>query len=126
MPRKVTLRNNRRKTRNNRRKTRNNRRKTRNNRRKLKTRIFKKGGADYDKVNCCMCGKEVDKSKTLVPQICLQKYGSKAHRICSDCWWNNETGFARENAPHGCPGCAKNLPLTINNQEMVDLTLDDD
>jgi hypothetical protein len=96
--------------------------------RKTKRRIYKRGGTG-DKVNCCMCGKEFDKSDTLIPQVCLIKNGQKAHRICYNCWWNPETGFARENAPHGCPGCAKQLPLTnvpYKEPEMVDLTLDDD
>lgn len=93
-----------------------------------KLRKCKRGG-DYDKVTCCMCGREVNINDTLVPSKCLQIHGKKAHRICSECWWNPTTGFARENAPHGCPGCAKNLPLTkVQNTEpvMVDLTLDDD
>ena len=103
-------------------------RKTRNNR---KNRTYKKGGTNYDKVNCCICGKEVDKSDTLVPQSCSRINFEKAHRICSQCWWNPEYGFARENAPHGCPGCAKNFPLTSVNpkkkvSEIVDLTLEDD
>jgi len=117
MPRKTKIR-----VRKNKRKTR------RQKRRQTKRRIYKRGGTG-DKVNCCMCGKEVDKSDTLVPQICLQQHGQTAHRICSDCWWNPETGFAREGVPHGCPGCAKNLPLTsvpYKEPEMIDLTLDDD
>ena len=92
-------------------------------------RIDKKVETNYDIVICCMCGKELDKSDTLVPQICYQKYGQKAHRICCECWWNPETGFAREGAPHRCPGCVKNLPLTsipYKEPEIVDLTLDND
>jgi hypothetical protein len=77
------------------------------------SKIHKRGGDDYDKVNCCMCGKEVDINDTLVPMSCLRKYGkTKAHRICNQCWWDPVSGFAREDIRHGCPGCAKNLPLT--------------
>ena len=117
------------------RRVRKNKRKTRKNKRK--TRTYKKGGTNYDKVNCCICGKEVDKSDTLVPQSCSRINFEKAHRICSQCWWNTEYGFARENAPHGCPGCANNFPLTnvkpktnvqpkTNISEIIDLTLEDD
>lgn len=101
-------------------------RKTRRVRKYLKKN--RKGG-NNETVNCCMCGREVNINDTLVPSKCLQINGKRAHRICSECWWNPDTGFARENAPHGCPGCAKNLPLTkVQNTEpiMVDLTLDDD
>lgn len=90
---------------------------------------YKKGGDDYYKVNCCMCGNEVDIKDTLIPRECLNKYGQKAHRICSECWWRPETGFASETASHKCPGCVKNLPLTkvpIKKPEFIDLTLDDD
>lgn len=113
---------------------RSNKRQSRKNRRqskmyRRKTRTYKKGGDDFDKVNCCMCGKEVNITNTLIPRECLNKYGRKAHRICERCWWNPKTGFAREGISHGCPGCAKNLPLTkvqIKEPEFVDLTLDDD
>ena len=89
---------------------------------------YKKGG-ENEKVTCCMCEREVDKSNTLVPRACLNKNMSKAHRICHDCWWNPESGFAREDADHRCPGCLKNLPLTAlekNEPKFVDLTLDDE
>ena len=89
---------------------------------------YKKGG-ENEKVTCCMCEREVDKSNTLVPRACLIENGRAAHRICHDCWWNPETGFAREDADHRCPGCLKNLPLTaVENKEsgVIDLTLDDE
>ena len=88
---------------------------------------YKKGG-ENEKVTCCMCEREVDKSNTLIPRACLNKNLSKAHRICLDCWWDPVSGFARENETHGCPGCAKNFPLTVvkNEQKFVDLTLDDE
>lgn len=90
--------------------------------------IYKKGG-ENEKVTCCMCEREADKNDTLVPRACLQNNGAAAHRICRDCWWNPESGFAREDADHRCPGCLKNLPLTLvkkKEPEFVDLTLDDE
>lgn len=106
-------------------------RKTLKSKRTNKTcRRCKKGGEDDDeKVTCCMCEREVDKNSTLIPRECLNKFASRAHRICLDCWWNPEYGFARENAPHGCPGCAKKFPLTnvkSKKTEFVDLSLDDE
>ena len=89
---------------------------------------YKKGG-NNEKVTCCICEREVDKNNTLIPRACLIKNGVTAHRICNDCWWNPESGFAREDRPdHKCPGCVKNLPLTdVKNKEpeVIDLTLDD-
>jgi hypothetical protein len=89
---------------------------------------FKKGG-ENEKVTCCVCEREADKSNTLVPRVCLQNNGFAAHRICKDCWWNPESGFAREDSDHRCPGCLKNLPLTAvkkNKSEVIDLTSDDE
>jgi hypothetical protein len=86
-----------------------------------------KGGVN-EKVKCCMCERDVDKNNTLIPRECLINNGSAAHRICQDCWWNPEYGFAREYANHKCPGCIKKLPLTDvtkNNSEVIDLTLDE-
>jgi len=98
----------------------------RSNKRSFKR--YKKGGQE-EKVTCCICEREVNKNNTLIPRECLMKNGSKAHRICHDCWWNPESGFAREDADHRCPGCLKNLPLTaVKNKEpeFIDLTLEDD
>lgn len=89
---------------------------------------YKKGG-NNEKVKCCMCKREVDKNNTLIPRDCLIEHGIEAHRICNDCWWNPVSGFAREDrADHKCPGCVKNLPLTVVNKEqgMIDLTSDDE
>ena len=90
---------------------------------------IKKGG-ENEKVTCCMCEREVDKSNTLVPRACLIDHGRAAHRICHTCWWNPESGFALENrADHKCPGCLKNLPLiAVENKDpvVIDLTLDDE
>ena len=63
-------------------------------------------------VSCCVCEGTFPRDDTLVPARCLKENRERAHRICQDCWWDPETGFARENAPHGCPGCIKNFPLT--------------
>ena len=97
--------------------------------------IRRKGGTknnDNDNVICSMCETNVNKKDTLVPRVCLNEHGRKAHRICSECWWNPDTGFARENTKHGCPGCEKNIPLTkvtnlpTSNQpvKVIDLTED--
>lgn len=87
----------------------------------------RKGGNGY-KVKCCMCEKMVDKNNTFIPKECLINCGYKAaHKICTDCWWNLETGFARENASHKCPGCLKRLPLTHHTKMeliFIDLTND--
>ena len=64
------------------------------------------------KIDCCMCDKSIARDKTLVPLACLQKTGERAHRICQKCWWDPKSGFGRETAPHGCPGCKRGLPLT--------------
>ena len=89
---------------------------------------YKKGG-NNEKVTCCMCEREVDKNNTLIPRACLIEHGLEAHRICNDCWWNPESGFAREDRPdHKCPGCVKKLPLTDVNKEqgVIDLISDDE
>ena len=70
-------------------------------------------GPSADDINCCMCENKTSRKDTFMPLACLQKHGAKAHRICHNCWWDPETGFARENAPHGCPGCKKELPLNV-------------
>ena len=85
-------------------------RKSRKTRRIRKTRRYKRGGTQ---VKCCMCEKTVAVDGSLRPRACLEKHGSASHRICQDCWWNNEYGFAREGVSHECPGCKKGLPLTL-------------
>ena len=99
----------------------------RSNRKSIKR--YKKGG-ENEKVTCCVCKREVDKSNTLMPRACLNNNGFAAHRICNACWWNPESGFALENrADHKCPGCLKNLPLiAVENKDpvVIDLTLDDE
>lgn len=73
---------------------------------------------------CCMCGDAVDlddRLNALIPKQCLNKYGTlAAHRICKDCWFEPETGFAVEGANHQCPGCAKNMPLNKKPRSPVD------
>lgn len=91
-------------------------RKSRKNRTRRNYPKFKKfnvnaRGPSADDINCCMCENKTSRKDTFMPLACLQKHGAKAHRICHNCWWDPETGFARENAPHGCPGCKKELPL---------------
>ena len=89
---------------------------------------YRKGG-NNEKVKCCMCEREVDKNNTLIPRACLIEHGTSAHRICNDCWWNPESGFAREDrVDHKCPGCLKRLPLTVINKEqgVIDLISDDE
>jgi len=97
---------------------------------KKNTRRFRKGsgkGKTKETVKCCMCEKKKDVKNTLIPRICLEKYGRRAHRICGDCWWDETVGFARENSHHGCPGCAKETPLThVKKEKMVVIDLTDD
>jgi hypothetical protein len=81
-----------------------------------KSRKYKSKGGN-NKVKCSMCEKMVNKDKTLVPSECLLKHGKSAHRICDECWWDPNIGFARENASHRCPGCIKGLPLTKYTKE---------
>jgi len=52
--------------------------------------------------------------------------GARSHRICSPCWWDPISGFAREGASHKCPGCENSLQLTtaISSTTVVDLTND--
>jgi hypothetical protein len=101
--------------------------------RKNSKKVFKKGGNGEGKVNCCMCGKEVNIDETLIPLDCLQKMREKGkgpHRLCQHCWWNPDTGFAREGINHKCPCCEKGVPFpTIKlkeSTEVIDLTEDDD
>ena len=79
----------------------------------------------YDKINCCMCDKEISRENSLVPAVCLSKNGDiRGHRICKECWFNS---FAKEGVNHECPGCVKGLPLTEYKKEqpiIIDLTED--
>lgn len=88
--------------------------KTRKNRKSHKNRTSKGGGrtptiSPTGLVSCSICEHSFPRNETLVPARCLKEHGERAHRICKKCWWNK---FAREDAPHGCPGCIRGLPLT--------------
>jgi len=87
---------------------------------KKKRREKKKGGS---KEECCMCRNKIN-GTSFIPSGCLMKNGKiRAHKICSDCWWNS---FAKEGVNHQCPGCAKGLPLHGSPPpKIVDLTEDD-
>lgn len=98
-------------------KSRINRRKSKKTTKRVKTqkrikrsRVAK--GSQDEHVKCCMCDKEIVKVDGLMPAKCYRKYGAiRAHRICKECWWNKESGFAKEGVNHACPGCEKGLPL---------------
>jgi len=85
-------------------------------------------GGTKDKLECCMCEKKVDKENTLIPAACLMKHGKiNSHKICKDCWWDKDTGFAREGINHACPGCVKNPIVKAKGiNTIIDLTLDED
>lgn len=80
-----------------------------------------------DKIMCSMCEQMFEKdARMYTPRECLNKYGSRAHKICEDCWWGK---FAVEGESHRCPGCEKNIPLTSKKYEerepvILDLTED--
>ncbi len=82
-------------------------RKSINRTKKTRRRRMKAGNPKH---TCCMCGKSI--TDGLMPRTCYMKHGNNAHRICQDCWWDQNTGFANENATHECPGCLKGLQLT--------------
>ena len=92
-------------------------RKSRKNRtRRHYKRAFSAGGpttpiSPNSNIPCCMCDREFPRESMMVPVLCLKQNRERAHRICEECWWDPEIGFARENAPHGCPGCKRGLPL---------------
>jgi len=91
-----------------------------------KTRKYRiKGGNNSNGVECAMCGKIVSKKDTLVPSICSLQHGQRAHRICQNCWWDPNTGFALENGSHQCPGCVKGLPL-LPKEKAITIDLTDD
>ena len=94
----------------------NNRRKSRKFRTSRKNRTRRNyhslaRGPSPSKLPCCMCDDKFDRKSMLTPLACLQKNYQKAHKICQNCWWDPNKGFARENANHGCPGCKRKLPL---------------
>jgi len=98
--------------------------------RKTRTNKYSMKNLGRGLTNCCMCGKTVENDEhSLMPSECKIKHGLRAHRICKECWFQPETGFAVEGRSHKCPGCEKGLPLThvkIKTPELVDLTKDSD
>lgn len=62
-------------------------------------------------VCCGTCRVLLDQTGCLIPARCLRKNSARAHRVCASCWWDPVRGFAREDAPHDCPGCVAGLPL---------------
>lgn len=55
---------------------------------------------DHD--TCCVCRKMPGK---FLPIQCYKKAECTSHKICENCWWDEETGFASEMGSHKCPGC---------------------
>jgi hypothetical protein len=97
--------------------------KNRKSKKTLKRKVNRVKGGNNDQVQCSMCENIVPKKDTLVPSICSLQHGQRAHRICQDCWWNPNTGFALETTSHKCPGCSKGLPLLPKEKPIiVDLT----
>jgi len=94
----------------------------------LRINRVKRGGENTDKVNCCMCGKEINRTGSLMPLKCEPPRGKSKHRICQDCWWNKDTGFALEGPRHACPGCTNGVPYpdAITTTAVIDLTSDSD
>lgn len=98
---------------------------SRKNKRTLRRKRYsrkRRGGEEKEK--CCMCGKKINSSESMVPRECLMKYGKyRAHKICPECWWGE---FAKEGATHKCPGCVKNIPVLPDPHagEVIDLTTD--
>lgn len=74
--------------------------KKRCNRRRTKRR----GGTKTHK--CCICEKKTDKNG-LETTRCRVTGNYYRHKICQECWWNPEKGFALESANHKCHGCEK-------------------
>jgi hypothetical protein len=66
----------------------------------------------YQYVHCVMCNEKKNRDNMFTPRVCLNKYGNaKAHKICSDCWFDEKNGFALEGSQHQCPGCVHHLPM---------------
>lgn len=75
-------------------------------------------------VTCCMCLKKINRDEYCVPVKCIVRNGARAHQVCHTCWWDPIIGFSREDTSHKCPGCIRQLPLTMHVSEktVVDLT----
>jgi len=105
-------------------KTKKSKKKKRNGKKSLKTTKRNKktlrGGE-----TCCMCDKKIKSNQSFIPSECLSKYGkNRAHKICSDCWWDK---FANETTTHKCPGCVKGISVKSdpNKGKVIDLTMSD-
>ena len=90
--------------------------------RSKKTRRMKAGNPTH---TCCMCDKSMH-NDGLMPRTCYMKHGENAHRICQDCWWDQDNGFARETVVHGCPGCLKGIQLTNHSKSKKPLKISRD
>jgi len=75
-------------------------------------------------VQCCMCCKQVNITNTFMPSICFRVNMQKAHRICAECWWEPEIGFACENNTHQCPGCAAKMSYNYVVRSVLNETID--
>ncbi len=62
-------------------------------------------------VRCSMCDRMFPRDTMFAPVACLQKNRERSHKICEECWWDPQIGFAREDDTHRCPGCKRGLPL---------------
>ena len=98
----------------------------------MNKRYRKKGGNNDEKVKCCLCNMPTNINETLIPLDCLRKQREKGkgpHRLCQHCWWNEDTGFAREGINHRCPCCEEGVELPTlkikEQKDVIDLTLDD-
>lgn len=56
----------------------------------------------HGSVTCCICKYLPGK---FMPIQCVNRTTPIAHKICADCWWDEEKGFALETNCHKCPGC---------------------
>ena len=54
---------------------------------------------------CCVCTKQSGKFMPI--QCFYYRSESNSHKICQDCWWDEEKGFAIESKSHKCPGCVE-------------------
>lgn len=62
-------------------------------------------------VPCCMCDHKFPRDTMFTPSRCLQTHRERAHKICEECWWDPQIGFAKEDTTHSCPGCKRGQPL---------------
>jgi hypothetical protein len=120
---------------------------SRSKRHKIKKTVKRKGlarGPNSDPispdalVSCALCDQKFPRNTMLIPSGCpntnipgtKRLYADRSHRVCQNCWWpqpgNPDSGFARVDGPHGCPGCKRGLPANpplkqLGNIEVIDL-----